>query len=106
MKDGSRFFGVMKLASELVPGVSLAVGIRNSVGKSFPLDFCAGQRVFCCGNLAFRSELIVKKRHTIYGERNFLSAIGGAGGTVSRVRGDRDPAYRAGEKHPAHPRPG
>jgi len=77
-KEGNRFFGVMNLASQLVPGVCLAIGIRSSVDKSFPLGFCAGQRVFCCDNLAFRSELIVKKRHTLNGERNFVGAIAGA----------------------------
>jgi hypothetical protein len=32
----------------LCPGVSLAVGIRNSWDQSFPLGFCAGARVFVC----------------------------------------------------------
>jgi hypothetical protein len=76
--DGHRLFGTLDLGSELVHGVKLAVGIRNSSDKSFPLGFCAGTRVFCCDNLAFRAELLVKRRHTINGERNFVSAIAGA----------------------------
>lgn len=47
-RDGHRFFGVLDLDSPLVPGVSLAVGVRNSTDKSFPLGFCAGNRVFVC----------------------------------------------------------
>mgnify|MGYP001101003713 CR=1 FL=1 len=71
LRDGSRFFGTLDLASPVTEGVSLAVGIRNSVDKSFPLGFCAGSRVFCCDNLSFRSELLVQRKHTIHGERDF-----------------------------------
>src|SRR5262249_54211533 len=60
MRDGgSRFFGTLDLRTPIASGVTLAVGIRNSVDKSFPLGFCAGNRVFVCDNLAFRSELLV-----------------------------------------------
>ena len=41
MRDGSRFFATLDLASPVAEGVSLAVGIRNSVDKCFPLGFCA-----------------------------------------------------------------
>ena len=75
IRDGSRFFGTLDLASTIVPGVSLAVGVRNSVDKSFPLGFIAGSRVFVCDNLAFRLELLVRRRHTINGERDFLKRI-------------------------------
>lgn len=75
MRDGSRFFGTLDLASPVTEGVSLAVGLRNSVDKSFPLGFCAGSRVFCCDNLSFRSELLVRRKHTIHGERDFTSRI-------------------------------
>jgi hypothetical protein len=78
MRDGSRFFGTLDLGTPLTQGVTLAVGVRNSVDKSFPLGFCAGQRVFCCDNLAFRSELLVRRKHTLNGERNFVKAIAGA----------------------------
>lgn len=76
--DNARFFGTLDLATPLIPGVSLAVGIRNSVDKSFPLGFCAGNRVFVCDNLAFRSELMVRRKHTRNGERNFGNAIANA----------------------------
>src|SRR5205823_14100843 len=59
----------------LVTGVHLAVGVRNSLDKSFPLGFCAGSRVFVCDNLAFRSELLVNRKHTRNGSTRFSEAI-------------------------------
>lgn len=76
--DGHRLFGVMELDSVLAPGVTLAVGVRNSTNRTFPLGFVAGNRVFTCDNLAFRSELLVRRKHTINGEKNFTSDIASA----------------------------
>jgi hypothetical protein len=73
--DGHRFFGTLDLDLTLVSGVSLAVGVRNSTDKTFPLGFCAGNRVFVCDNLAFRSELLVRRKHTRFGETRFGNAI-------------------------------
>src|SRR5262245_27347393 len=58
-RHGARFFATIDLESELANGVSLAVGIRNSLDKSLPIGFCAGSRVFICDNLAFRAEVTV-----------------------------------------------
>jgi hypothetical protein len=74
-REGTRFFGTLDLETAVGPGVHLAVGIRNSTDKTFPLGFCAGNRVFVCDNLAFRSELLVKRKHTRYGEQRFRQAI-------------------------------
>jgi hypothetical protein len=73
--EGRRFFGTLDLATSVASGVALAVGIRNSTDKTFPLGFCAGNRVFVCDNLAFRSELLVRRKHTLNGARNFSAAI-------------------------------
>ncbi|MBX9623817.1 MAG: DUF945 domain-containing protein [Gemmataceae bacterium] len=70
-KDGRRFFGTLTLSYPLSPGVSLAVGVRNSTDKSLCLGWCAGSHVFVCDNLAFTSELTVKRRHTTHGEFDF-----------------------------------
>src|SRR5215471_12557913 len=87
MRDGgSRFFRTLDLGTPLVSGVTLAVGVRNSVDRSFPLGFCAGQRVFTCDNLAFRSELLVSRKHTVNGERRFVQAIASAVGTLQSFR--------------------
>jgi Domain of unknown function (DUF932) len=72
---GTRFFGTLDLAMPIATGVSLAVGVRNSTDKSFPLGFCGGSRVFVCDNLAFRADLLVKRKHTVNGARNFQAAI-------------------------------
>jgi hypothetical protein len=77
-RDGHRMFGTLDLTTPLVSGVHLCCGIRNSTDKSFPLGFCAGSRVFVCDNLSFRSELLVKRKHTRYGEVRFANAIAGA----------------------------
>src|SRR5439155_6657286 len=73
--DGRRFFGTLDLETTLVNGVSLAVGVRNSTDKTFPLGFCAGNKVFVCDNLSFRSELLVRRKHTRFGETRFANAI-------------------------------
>jgi hypothetical protein len=77
-REGRRFFGTLALATPLADGVALAVGVRNSIDKSFPLGFCAGSRVFVCDNLAFRSELLVRRKHTRFGQVRFQNAIADA----------------------------
>jgi hypothetical protein len=85
-RNDARMFGTLDLATPLVPEVTLAVGVRNSLDKSFPLGFCAGSRVFCCDNLAFRSELLVKRKHTRFGQERFQEAIGLAVQSLSQFR--------------------
>jgi hypothetical protein len=77
-RNDQRFFGILDLATPLVLGVSLSVGVRNSTDKSFPLGFAAGSRVFVCDNLAFSAELMVRRKHTVNGLRAFGAAIGQA----------------------------
>lgn len=77
-RDGHRYFATLDLATPLSDGVALAVGVRNSTDQSFPLSFCAGSRVFVCSNLAFKAELLVKRKHTRFGELRFSNAIAGA----------------------------
>jgi hypothetical protein len=85
-REGKRFFGTLDLTTPLVPGVALAVGVRNSIDKSFPLGFCAGSRVFVCDNLAFRSELLVRRKHTRFGEVRFQNAIADAVQSLASFR--------------------
>ncbi len=79
IRDSAQF-GTMDLSTELTPDgmVTLAVGIRSSYDRSFPLGFCAGNRVFCCDNLAFRAELMVRRKHTLNGIARFSADIAGA----------------------------
>jgi len=74
-RGDARMFSTIDLDSPLASGVSLAVGVRNSTDKSFPLGFCAGSKVFVCDNLAFRSDLLVRRKHTRFGRDRFEEAI-------------------------------
>jgi len=74
-RDGARFFGTLDLTTPVSDGVSLAVGIRNSIDKSFPIGFCCGTRVFVCDNLSFTSEVVVSKKHTRFGAERYLEGI-------------------------------
>ena len=74
-RNDARMFATLDLASELAPGVTLSVGVRNSTDKSFPLGFTAGSRVFVCDNLAFRSDILVTRKHTRFGRQRFEGGI-------------------------------
>ncbi|MFO0927866.1 MAG: hypothetical protein U0736_12630 [Gemmataceae bacterium] len=93
-RKGARFFGVLDLKTRVSDGVSLAVGVRNSTDKSFPLGFCAGNRVFVCDNLAFRSELLIRRKHTMNGERRFDQAIAVAVSSLSSFREEEERRVR------------
>lgn len=79
-RDDGRFFGTLDLSTQLtIDGtVTLAVGIRNSVDKTFPMGFCAGSRVFVCDNLAFRADLMVRRKHSLNGAARFSADIANA----------------------------
>src|SRR5262249_42262060 len=68
------------------PGVNLSVGIRNSIDKTLPLGFCAGNRVMVCDNLSFSAELLVNRRHTVNGGARFREAIAHAAGRLEAFR--------------------
>ncbi len=85
-RNGARMFATLDLGTSLCPGVSLAVGIRNSCDQSFPLGFCAGTRVFVCDNLSFTSELLVARKHTRFGQERFREAIAQAVGSLGQFQ--------------------
>jgi hypothetical protein len=74
-RDGARFFGTRDLTTPVSNGVGLAVGLRNSTDKSFPIGFCCGTRVFVCDNLSFTSEVVVSKKHTRFGAERYAEGI-------------------------------
>jgi hypothetical protein len=86
-RGDARMFATLDLSMEVVPGVKLAAGVRNSIDKSFPLGFCAGHRVFVCDNLAFSAELMVRRKHTRFGHDLFKSDVTD---TVGRLAAFRD----------------
>ena len=85
-RNDARLFATMDLEAALATGVTLAVGIRNSLDKSFPLGWVAGHTVFVCSNLSFRSELSVKRKHTKFGHERFGEAIRHAIGNLVQFR--------------------
>lgn len=74
-REGLRFFGTLDLTTSIMDGITLAVGIRNSIDKSFPIGFAVGSRVFVCDNTAFHSEIVVNKKHTRFGEERYMEGI-------------------------------
>ena len=75
-RDDARLFATLDIAVEVTPDIRLAIGIRNSHDQSFPLGFCAGNRVAVCDNLAFSAELMVRRKHTRFGHDRFRDDIG------------------------------
>src|SRR3954454_24230369 len=74
-RNDARCFGCLTLATPLVSGVSLAVGLRSSLDKSLALGFAYGSRVMNCDNLAFRGEHVIAKKHTTNGVTRYQEAI-------------------------------
>ncbi len=74
-RNGARFFGTLDLATSLGEGVSLCCGIRSSHDKSYPLGWACGSRIHVCSNLAFSGELMVKHKHSTFGEQRFAEAM-------------------------------
>lgn len=74
-RDDHRFFGALTLKTPLVTGTALAVGIRSSTDKSLALGFAYGSRTFVCDNLAFRSQKVVNKKHSVFGLDRYREAI-------------------------------
>ena len=74
-KNEQRFFGVLNLKTKVTNECALAVGIRNSTDRSFPIGFAAGERVFVCDNLSFSSEITIARKHTRFGELRFNEAV-------------------------------
>lgn len=70
-----QFFATLDLEAPVADGVSLTVGIRNSIDKTLPLGFLAGHRTVVCDNLAFSAELMVQRKHTKSGATRFQEAI-------------------------------
>jgi len=74
-RDDQRFFGTLTLKNRLTNEACLAVGVRNSTDKSFPIGLVCGSRVFVCDNLSFSSEIVIARRHTRFGEVRFNEAV-------------------------------
>ena len=73
--DGARYFGLLSLKSNY-GGYEDTVIARNSHDKKFPIGFGFGGRVFCCDNLSFSAEHVIKRKHTVNAKRDLPALVG------------------------------
>lgn len=74
-EDGARFFGLLSLKSTY-GGYEDTVALRNSHDKKFPIGIGFGGRVFCCDNLSFIADHVVKRKHTANAKRDLPGLVG------------------------------
>lgn len=74
-EDGMRFFGLLSLRSSY-GGYEDTVAVRNSHDKKFPVGVGFGGRVFCCDNLSFIADHIIRRKHTANAKRDLPGLIG------------------------------
>ena len=74
-EDGARYFGLLSLRSDY-GGYEDTVVVRNSHDKKFPVGIGFGGRVFCCDNLSFHADHVIKRRHTANAKRDLPSIVG------------------------------
>ena len=73
-EDGMRFFGLLSLRSTY-GGYEDTVAVRNSHDKKFPVGIGFGGRVFCCDNLSFIADHIIRRKHTANAKRDLPALI-------------------------------
>ena len=65
-REGNQMFGVLTCTNGQNAGdYALAIGLRNSYDRSLSVGLVAGTRVFCCDNLAFSGEVLMRRKHTV-----------------------------------------
>jgi len=73
--DGLRFFGLLSLRSGY-GAYEDTVALRNSHDKKFPIGVGFGGRVFCCDNLSFIADHVIRRKHTANAKRDLPGLIG------------------------------
>jgi len=74
-EDGMRYFGLLSLRSTY-GGYEDTVCLRNSHDKKFPVGIGFGGRVFCCDNLSFSADHVIKRKHTANAKRDLPGLVG------------------------------
>lgn len=75
VRSNTRFVGILDLDAEVADKVTLVVGISSSINQSIPLVFVAGIRSHVNGSCSFRSDLVVKWKHTTSVEDRFTDDL-------------------------------
>lgn len=73
-EDGARYFGLLTLHSDYGDYTD-TVGLRNSHDKTFPIGIAIGGQVFCCDNLSFHGEHVIRRRHTVKAKRDLPGLV-------------------------------
>ena len=74
-EDKMRYFGLLSLKSTY-DGYEDTVTLRNSHDKKFPVGIGFGGRVFCCDNLSFFADHVIRRRHTVNAKRDLPGLVG------------------------------
>jgi len=98
-KDGARFFGVLELRSSYGDYTDL-LALRNSHDKSFPVALGLGNRVFCCDNMAFIADHVVKRKHTAKAKHELPALISEL---VEPLADEREKQFLTFERYKAKP---
>lgn len=61
--DGMRYFGLVKLKSTYGDYTDTAI-LRNSNDRAFATSVGYGACCFCCDNLSFHAEYVIRRKHT------------------------------------------
>jgi hypothetical protein len=86
-RDGLRYFGMMQVqGQEADSEYGFVVGLRNSHDRSFPAGLACGSGVFICDNLAFSSEIVLARKHTLHIRRDLPQLISTAVGKLGQFR--------------------
>lgn len=62
--DNMQVFATYDLATEIVDGVGLTMGVRSSLDKSLSFGVYLGERVFLCTNLCWTADVFMSRKHT------------------------------------------
>lgn len=73
-EDGQRYFGLLNLRSSYGDYTD-TVGLRNSHDKTFPIGIAIGGRVFCCDNLSFSGDHVIRRKHTAKAKRDLPGLV-------------------------------
>ena len=76
-----RFFGLISVKSDHNDRDTV-IGLRNSHDQKFPIGLASGNRVFVCDNLSFNGEIVIKRRHTRFAQRDLPLLISNAVGRL------------------------
>ena len=96
-KDGLRYFGLLSLKSTY-GGYEDTVALRNSHDKKFPVGIGFGGRVFCCDNLSFIADHVIRRKHTLNAKRDLPGLVGEL---VEPLMLQREAQHRAFERYKA-----